>query len=897
MNGFKARLLSTISTVAMVAGTCAVISLPAAGQEQRSTAPQNKAEEIVVTGQRRAQNLQNVPAAVSAVSSKKLEESGIQSFEDLQKLTPALSIVDGLNARFLNIRAEGIGVSTPFQNAGVPLMIDNLFIPRGENFLRDAMFDLDQIEVYRGPQGTYAGQNSTGGAIFITAKQPSFDAFTAYIEQTFGDYDWYKTQAAANLPINDKWAARIAVDAESRSSFYRNDPGTAGPSPVAGVNVYNESQAGFGVLEGASHPGDLGKDSVRTILRFKPNDDLDIRARFDEIHQRDDGEATERSVPFHLNDPSLIPDPWTVHQDFPGWNRLDVQRGTLNVEWSAPSWMTVKSVSGYQHFKSNAGADSDASSPFQPLSVLGAAASGLGTTIPQTFNTFLNGDSYYYQEIDFVSKGDGPFSWVLGGDGLYQNTVQHSDAYVYGYTGNSTGGVGGSANGTCSPASGSGATAVTAATQCAISYVNISGGTLNTSGPNAGKISSTPGESRLDYYQEHQSQAVFGDVTYKLLPTFDVSAGFRYTWDRIALKQGSTANYYLNVPGVGTPGWYVGNSTLYQTVGLGAISPISCGGALGAGPPAGSAPQDGCHVFGAGQFKLPTGRVAFTWRVTPDLTAYATYSVGSKPGGFQTQLTLNAVGPQPPYSPEIVRNYEAGIKSVLWDGHLRANLTGFYDDYRNWQAAFRIPGFPIGKTVNMAKSELYGVETQLDASFGDLSLDFNLAYLHSKLLNAQSPAVPASEYGPNCPTAAGSYAGCPGGVMPAGNYVSGGSAFINPVGEPLNYAPQLTINFSVKYDFHLLGGTVTPYFQYSYLSDQWVQLYHASQDYIPEHTVMDFRLAYKPDEHWRAEAFVTNIADELYLTNVTGGGSATPYLATLSLGAPRQVGVRFAYTY
>ena len=133
--------------------------------------------------------------------------------------------------------------------------------------------------------------------------------------------------------------------------------------------------------------------------------------------------------------------------------------------------------------------------------------------------------------------------------------------------------------------------------------------------------------------------------------------------------------------------------------------------------------------------------------------------------------------------------------------------------------------------------------------------------------------------------------------MPAGNYVSGGFAFINPVGEPLNYAPQLTINFSAKYDFHLLGGTVTPYFQYSYLSDQWVQLYHASQDYIPEHTVMDFRLAYKPDEHWRAEAFVTNIADELYLTNVTGGSSATPYLATLSLGAPRQVGVRAAYTY
>ena len=231
---------------------------------------------------------------------------------------------------------------------------------------------------------------------------------------------------------------------------------------------------------------------------------------------------------------------------------------------------------------------------------------------------------------------------------------------------------------------------------------------------------------------------------------------------------------------------------------------------------------------------------------------------------------------------------------------MRANLTGFYDDYRDWQAAFRIPGLVIAKTGSVAKSELYGAEAEINATFGDFNLDFNLGYLHSEIRRSAASAVPGSEYGPGCPgTVAGHlYDACPGGVAPAGVFDAGGTTtFLNQVGLPLNYAPELTINVSAQYDFHIFGGTLTPRLQFSHLSDQWVQLYHASQDYIPAHDVMDLRLAYTAPEHWRAEVFAMNLTDELYVTGVNGGAGATPYQGSLTLGAPRQVGLQISYSY
>src|SRR5471032_982482 len=91
-------------------------------------------QEVVVTAGRRDEQLQRVPLAVSAVNSGQLEKAGVQNFSDLANLTPSLSVISAPGGfGFLNIRGVGVGVSTPFQSAGVPLHTDGLYIPHSEN--------------------------------------------------------------------------------------------------------------------------------------------------------------------------------------------------------------------------------------------------------------------------------------------------------------------------------------------------------------------------------------------------------------------------------------------------------------------------------------------------------------------------------------------------------------------------------------------------------------------------------------------------------------------------------------------------------------------------------------------------------------------------------------------
>ena len=167
---------SVVPGASGVVATLALVFMDGAALAQPVT--DDVLEEVVISGQRRSESLQTVPVAVSALGSEQLLQSGVQTFSDLQALTPSLAISDGPGGRYLNIRGVGIGVGTPFQSAGVPLHLDGMYVTRSEFFIREAYFDLERAEVYRGPQGTFAGQNSTGGAIFLAANQPSLDGFS-----------------------------------------------------------------------------------------------------------------------------------------------------------------------------------------------------------------------------------------------------------------------------------------------------------------------------------------------------------------------------------------------------------------------------------------------------------------------------------------------------------------------------------------------------------------------------------------------------------------------------------------------------------------------------------------------------------------------------------------------
>ena len=126
-----------------------------------------------------------------------IERRGISKIEDLPNQTPGLSIKDSGVNRFVTIRGVGLNATTATITSGVAIHVDGVGLWGAGIALGNPFYDLERIEVLRGPQGTFVGQNSTGGAMFIISKAPRLDEADFSVEQTFGNYDWSDTVAAA----------------------------------------------------------------------------------------------------------------------------------------------------------------------------------------------------------------------------------------------------------------------------------------------------------------------------------------------------------------------------------------------------------------------------------------------------------------------------------------------------------------------------------------------------------------------------------------------------------------------------------------------------------------------------------------------------------------------------
>ena len=200
----RARALQprTLVSIAVAAALSGPVHAQNAGQ-------QDALEEVVVTAERREVSLQDVPASATVLTASSLAAQGSDNVIDLQQAAPSVSISTYNRSTFINIRGVGIAQSAPTSNPGVAYYIDGMFIPH-EQFIAQSFYDIDTIEVLRGPQGTLTGQNSTGGALYVRTPAPDFDSFSGYVDQTIADYDWYRTVAALNAPLSETFAIRIA---------------------------------------------------------------------------------------------------------------------------------------------------------------------------------------------------------------------------------------------------------------------------------------------------------------------------------------------------------------------------------------------------------------------------------------------------------------------------------------------------------------------------------------------------------------------------------------------------------------------------------------------------------------------------------------------------------------
>ena len=239
-------------------------------------------EEIVVTSQRTEESLQDVPIAVTAISPAMLEDQQIKDGSDLQLVTPSLSFQgnDSAGGAF-NIRGiTNLAVSSTAES-GVETHINDL--PVGSYTLQEGdFFDLERIEVLRGPQGTLYGKNSVGGAINIITARPVMGEMKGSVKLENGSFNLRKMQTMFNLPLGDKMAVRVATASTTRDGDIKN--------------IYSKSPV--------SHINNRDHEAWRVSFAWDVNDKTDITL----IHDAYDEDSMRHYVnnSYCQRDPSLV---------------------------------------------------------------------------------------------------------------------------------------------------------------------------------------------------------------------------------------------------------------------------------------------------------------------------------------------------------------------------------------------------------------------------------------------------------------------------------------------------------------------------------------------------------------------------------------------------------------
>ena len=347
--------------------------IAAAQSTPSDNAKTREVETVVVTGERRVVNLQSAAVAASVLTADDLRTHDVKGVNDLEYSTPSLTV--GANGQSTQINIRGIGKEDNSGTATAAVAIYRDGIGTISGFATaEPYFDIASIEVLRGPQGTFSGENAAGGAIFVNTRDPVFDGSDpGFLEVGYGNYDQHEASGALNLPITDTLGARVAFDHTDRDSFF-----TAYMDPAATIR----------------NPQPVGaKDfnSARLTLLWKPNDKFDAKIKLDYSDLDNHGYAFSVVVgtpnpgsDFFGNGPyaaNISTDPFIVGNNATDNYAKDrMARGSLDMHYTFDNGWVLRSLSGAQWVNSYIRNDDDGSAfvdRHQRMDV------GPGTSIPK----------------------------------------------------------------------------------------------------------------------------------------------------------------------------------------------------------------------------------------------------------------------------------------------------------------------------------------------------------------------------------------------------------------------------------------------------------------------------------------------------------------------------------
>ncbi len=256
----------TLYTRALLASACALVfALPAHAQEAAEETDPNV---IIVTAQNRAQNLNDVPIKIDVVSGEELQKAGFGSMNDVGKIAPVVQLNQDQGTVKVTVRGVGTTSNDEAQDTSVVVNIDGEYINR-PNVMGMALFDIDRVEVLRGPQGTLYGRNSTGGAINFITRKPGKD-FGANGSISYGNYNAVRADAGVDVPLGDVAGLRV-------SGFYDDRDGYSKHPAGGGFFVFPAYQAG--------RSDDNHSYGGRVSLRLEPVDRLTINLAGEYSHR------------------------------------------------------------------------------------------------------------------------------------------------------------------------------------------------------------------------------------------------------------------------------------------------------------------------------------------------------------------------------------------------------------------------------------------------------------------------------------------------------------------------------------------------------------------------------------------------------------------------------------
>jgi iron complex outermembrane receptor protein len=655
--------------------------------------------EIVVTAQKREQRLQDVGLTVSALSSDTLDRLRVNDISDLSKVVPGLNFTLSANdTPVFILRGVGFFEASIQAYPDVSVYLDQAPLPFPVMTNLTA-FDLERVEVLKGPQGTLFGANATGGAINFIAAKPT-GTLQGGAELSYGSFNTRSIEAFISGPLSDTVAARLAVKTVSGDGWQQNYSPNYYPNAANGVQTtphYDVGAVSDPAKIGVTPVNKLGKTdtaAVRLLVDWSPTSDLKVSANINAWRDASDPQAPQL---YSFSPVNPVPPDYLL-TNFPlapqngrsaSWDQYMIPRadnkleqGVLRIDWTFVPELTLTSLSNYIQYSMNQVVEADGT-PFS------------GLDLPQNHGTART----ISQELRLANSGSTQTHWVVGANYEQDNTFENDH----------------------------------------VAYNASSSGLDNgifTSG-----YSST---------EKMKNYAAFANIEQQIVPTLSFRAGARYTQSN---RHAENSTYDS---GDGVDAAFFANvlSPLYQQfiVGVPAADVVVPTIAIGENftlNPATGLPQQFNGVLDEHNVSWSGG---FDYRPVDNVLVYLNVAKGYKAGSIGT-ISGAVWNAWTPAKQESVLDYEIGFKTD-WMGHrLSLNGAAFYYDYKDKQvrAKFVDPFFgPLDLLVNVPKSDVAGAEIELSAApVRDLQLGLSATYLHTKV--KEYIGTVAAEPNPNAP--------------------------------------------------------------------------------------------------------------------------------------------------